>query len=69
MKVTVTKKEPENEYPKIMEANDGEIIFFTSAGEGIVLNNTKYRIGEVSTQWAMSLLTPLPKGSKIVIEV
>lgn len=55
MKVTVhcnaeAKKRP---FPKLMIAEDGEIVFMVAYGLGVVINNACGRLGKYNDDWAM----------------
>lgn len=56
MKTTVIPEETKKElpFPKLMIANDGEIVLFTSLSEGTVIElgkNTQDKIGEFRRDW------------------
>lgn len=77
MKVTIEKPENEKQeiqYPCLMRAEDGDgrVVLFSKEQVGVLIMNERdcglIKIGEHCTTWSMQYFTPLPKGSKVIIE-
>ena len=59
MKTTVIPEETKKElpFPKLMIAEDGEIVLFSEEKVGVIVNtkiNSFYQIGEYSDDWHMN---------------
>ena len=70
-KVEMYDQEASLEYPYLAKSGaTGAIVLFEAPRMGCIVckGNCDYRIGYYSTSWSEDVFTPLPKGSKVILE-
>lgn len=70
-KVEMHNQETSLEYPYLAESNMfRSVVLFEVPGTGCIVyeGNGAYPVGHYSTSWNEDAFTPLPKGSRVVLE-
>lgn len=70
-KVEMYDQEALLEYPYLAKSDvTGAVVLFEAPCIGCLVckGNYDYRIGYYSTSWSEDAFTPLPKGSKVILE-
>ena len=70
-KVEMYDQEDSLEYPYLAESKVfASVVLFEAPGTGCIVykGNGTYPVGHYSTSWNEDNFTPLPKGSKVILE-
>ena len=70
-KVERCSREVPSEYPYLAESSAlSSVVLFEAPNTGCIVykGNGEYPVGYYSTSWKEEVFTPLPKGSRVVLE-